>query len=242
MGDQVWTWRKLLTQREWTRSIGRGVRLVAWDLPGHGDSPEPPPGLDGDLQLRAQLIAQRLLGATQALGCGRDTVWVGNSFGGAIATWVALKRPDQVRGLVLLAPGGMRAQRLATLAKDTLATPTADSLREFRQRAYAKPQPDYPSWIWRAAAERAKRSPVSRILKVQQDEDDLTVPIHSLAVPTWVLWGKQDRILPLENGQGFREIPKASLREWREIEGCGHLPQKECSEDVFRVVLSAASA
>ena len=61
MGDSVVTWRKLLGHREWLSRVSRPVKLLAWDLPAHGRTPEPANNPDGDLQLRAQAQAQRLL-------------------------------------------------------------------------------------------------------------------------------------------------------------------------------------
>jgi len=239
MGDSVLTWRKILTKREWLSGVHEPVKLLAWDLPGHGKTPEPPKNPDGELQLRAQLMAQRLLGATQQQGCGPNTIWVGNSLGGWVSSWVALKRPDQVKGLVLVAPAGFTSQRVASIGSEILAQPTVESLRAFRQSAYAKPQPELPAWVWRAAVERVKKSPVMRVRAAQQPEDDLDAPIRHLGVPTRVVWGKQDRILPLEKSAGIREIPAGSLVKWQEIDDCGHLPQKECPEPVIDAIVEA---
>ncbi|NDD90794.1 alpha/beta fold hydrolase [bacterium] len=241
MGDSVLTWKKMMTGRDWVARLKKPIRLVAWDLPGHGRSPEPDRNPNGELQLRAQSMAQRLLGATQHLGCGPNTVWVGNSLGGWVSTWVALKRPDQVKALILAAPAGMKSQRVASLGSSLIAAPTVESLRQFRQQAYAKPQKDYPEWVWRAAVERVKKSPVARVRSAQLPEDDLDSPIKTLQVHTQVLWGKQDRILPIGQSQGFREIPKQFLVDWREVEDCGHLPQKECPGPLIDMILEAVN-
>jgi pimeloyl-ACP methyl ester carboxylesterase len=239
MGDSVLTWRKILTKRDWLSRLHEPVKLLAWDLPGHGKTPEPPKTADGDLQLRAQLMAQRLLGATQQQGCGPNTIWVGNSLGGWVSSWVALKRPDQVKGLVLVAPAGMKSQRVSSIGSEILAEPTVESLKAFRQRAYAKPQPDFPSWVWTAAVQRVKKSPVARVRAAQEPEDELDAPIHHLGVPTRVIWGKQDQILPLQASAGFREIPSSSLVKWQEVDDCGHLPQKECPEPLIDAIVEA---
>jgi pimeloyl-ACP methyl ester carboxylesterase len=242
MGDSVVTWRKILTKRDWLARVQQPVKLIAWDLPGHGKTPEPVNNPDGELQLRAQLMAQRLLGATQERGCGPDTVWVGNSLGGWVSTWVALKRPDQVKGLVLAAPAGMTGQRVSSVGAEILAQPTVESLKAFRQQAYAKQQPELPTWVWRAAVERVKKSPVKRVRAAQQPEDDLDQPVRKISVPTRVIWGKQDQILPLEKSSGFRNIPAASLVKWTEVQDCGHLPQKECPDPLIDAIVEAIHA
>ncbi len=239
MGDSVVTWRKILAKRDWLARVQKPVKLIAWDLPGHGKTPEPVKNPDGELQLRAQLLAQRLLGATQEQGCGPDTIWVGNSLGGWVSTWVALKRPDQVKGLVLAAPAGLSSQRVSSVGAEVLAQPTVESLKAFRQQAYAKPQPELPAWVWRAAVERVGKSPVKRVRAAQQPEDDLDQPVRKISVPTRVIWGKRDQILPLETSSGFRNIPATSLVKWTEVEECGHLPQKECPEPVINAIIES---
>jgi pimeloyl-ACP methyl ester carboxylesterase len=73
----------------------RGVRTVAPDRPGAGGS------TPGDPALRAQ--AGAVLHAADALA-GGPAVWVGHSWGAAVALQAALLRPDRVRALVLVAP------------------------------------------------------------------------------------------------------------------------------------------
>jgi pimeloyl-ACP methyl ester carboxylesterase len=242
MGDSVLTWRKLLAKREWLSRVQKPVKLIAWDLPGHGKTPEPPKNPDGELQLRAQLLAQRLLGATQQQGCGPDTIWVGNSLGGWVATWVALKRPDQVKALVLAAPAGLSSQRVAAVGAEVLGEPTVESLKAFRQQAYAKPQPELSAWVWKALVARVQKSPVKRVRSAQQPEDDLDQPVRTISVPTRVIWGRQDQILPLDKSSGFRQIPAASLVSWKEVDECGHLPHKECPDSVSNAIIESIEA
>jgi len=240
MGDSVLTWRKVLTRRDWLKSMSRPVKLLAWDLPGHGHTPEPSRNREGDLQLRVQAMAHRLLGATQAQGCGPNTVWVGNSLGGWVSTWVALKRPDQVQALVLLAPAGVASQlEIESSVTSNLAEPTVASLKEFRSRAYAKAPPEYPEWIWRAAVERVKKSAVQRIRLAQTADDNLQSQLGRLQVPVQVLWGKQDRVLPIDKSVDFKRLATAEHLKWTELDGCGHLPQKECPEPTTRALIEA---
>jgi pimeloyl-ACP methyl ester carboxylesterase len=78
-----------------TALAAHGLRTVAPDRPGAGGS------TPGDPGLRAQARAVARAGTAMA---GGRAVWVGHSWGAAVAVEAALARPEQVRALVLLAP------------------------------------------------------------------------------------------------------------------------------------------
>jgi pimeloyl-ACP methyl ester carboxylesterase len=117
-----------------------------------------------------------------------------------------------------------------------LENPSVESIQEFRARAFAKKQEDYPRWVWQAALERIRSSSVRRTRAAMTPEDSLDASLGKLNAPTIVIWGKQDRILPLEASQDFRRLAPESISSFREVDDCGHLPQKECPESVVTAV------
>jgi pimeloyl-ACP methyl ester carboxylesterase len=76
--------------------LSRDTDVVLYDLRGHGRSDRPPGGytLDDSVEDLAQLLA--------TLGIDEPVVLVGNSFGGTIALYTAMHRPDLVAGLGLI--------------------------------------------------------------------------------------------------------------------------------------------
>ena len=76
-------------------------RLVAPDYPGHGFSGEAAGAVTPEALFEAMTAALDALLVEPA-------VLVGNSLGGAFAMHYAISRPDRVRALVLLSPGGAR--------------------------------------------------------------------------------------------------------------------------------------
>jgi pimeloyl-ACP methyl ester carboxylesterase len=76
--------------------VGRGLRVVAVDVRGHGDS-DTSFSEHGDVATASDLVA-----LLESLG--EPAVLLGNSFGGSAAVLAAADRPDVVRGLVLLSP------------------------------------------------------------------------------------------------------------------------------------------
>ncbi len=79
-------------------ALGDSVHSVSWDLRGHGESDVPPPGnytRDHALADMERIVAS----------AGTPAVLVGHSLGGYLALAYALRHPDQVAGLVLVAAG-----------------------------------------------------------------------------------------------------------------------------------------
>ncbi|GAB35735.1 alpha/beta hydrolase [Gordonia otitidis] len=92
-----------------------GLRVIAPDLLGHGRSPwRPPWGIDDHVEAVADVVAMHLGDAVRF-------VLVGHSFGGAIATRLAVGMPDRIRRLVLLDPAqGLNPVFALEAATDTL--------------------------------------------------------------------------------------------------------------------------
>lgn len=244
IGDAGTTWRHVMGDRRWMAQIAEPMRLVAWELPGHGRSERPAATAEGTSELEPRRMARRLLEATRAAGCTGKSVWVGNSLGGWVAAWAALLAPEQVRGLVLLAPAGLAIQADVggTVAKGVraLAEPSIPSVKEFWDRANARPDSGYPDWVWEAVIQRLQRSVVRRALVAQTSADRLDAHLGKVRVPTVVVWGKQDRILYPKDGEAFRRLAPEIMSSSREVDDCGHLPQKECPQavtDAIRDVL-----
>lgn len=78
--------------------LSENYRVIAIDRPGHGDS-DRPKGKEASVEYQAQLLHETFAD----LGIKRP-VLVGHSWGGSLALCYALKYPDDVAGMVLLAP------------------------------------------------------------------------------------------------------------------------------------------
>lgn len=86
-----------VSARSWTnqlRGLGQVLRVLAIDLPGHGDS-------EAISEARLEAYADAARGALDALGTG-PVFAAGHSLGGAVAQLFAARHPDAVTGLVLV--------------------------------------------------------------------------------------------------------------------------------------------
>ncbi|MBS1678863.1 MAG: alpha/beta hydrolase [Actinobacteria bacterium] len=122
--------------------LGRGRRVVAIDLSGHGDSGR-------RLEYTPEVWADEALAAVVGLAGGRATI-VGHSMGGLVAVVAAARRPDLVAGLVLVdtgirrgdsetgsVPRGTPARAMRTFASREAAV---ESIRLFPAQPVVNPE------------------------------------------------------------------------------------------------------
>ncbi|PYN85756.1 MAG: hypothetical protein DMD87_21430 [Candidatus Rokuibacteriota bacterium] len=223
-----------MSARSWMKqlqSLPGAVRLIALDLPGHGES-DPAPG--ASVEDYAAVVADFLI----ALDCG-PVVVVGHSLGGSIAIALAARRPALVQGLVLIAscvtlplvdsvgerlvaylPGPLRRLFFFSMAKKVLFAPgaPADAIAITMQELRAC----RPETI--AADVRTARAM------------DLTEQAAALDVPALVLAGSRDRLTT----PALAERLSASIRRsrLRIVDGAGHMLPLEAAERVNREIVT----
>lgn len=218
----MWCWDAIVPAL-----AGAGHRVLRYDLYGRGLSASPPVAHE-----RALFVAQGLE-LLDALGLDRAPLhWVGFSFGGAIATLLALARPGRVRSLALVAPvlcfeAGNRVVRLARLPIVGPAFVRGVVIRKATARA---------AWMWkaappadreryRAAFEAQMRRPgFARALLSYLRSDalgDYTAAYREAgrhaqlaAVPQLLAWGTADRDIPAAHTARIRAaLPGAHTLE-----------------------------
>jgi pimeloyl-ACP methyl ester carboxylesterase len=66
---------------------------------------------------------------------------------------------------------------------------------------------------------------------IPPNADELLAKVKTITVPTFILWGREDGIIPLKVGELLHEaIPNSVLEV---IERCGHIPQEEKPEETI---------
>ncbi len=186
-------------------------RVIALDLRGHGLSDQPASGYD-----MPQLV-QDLETALTLLKVKGKIVLVGHSFGGAVATEYALKHPDRVERLVIMATAG--EFKLQPLLRFALGLPNW-LLRLFR--------PFTRTWLF-APAPILKQFYFQNMAKWKGWEK-----FSSLAVPTLVIRGNRD--LVFERARFERVTGSIPGAEEADIGVSGHLVMLERREAVNRAL------
>ena len=221
---------------------GAGFRVIAPDLLGYGYSGKPRE-LDYTIGSQARLIVSLL----KQLGIDRAHV-VGSSYGGAIAATVALDNPEVVEKLILVgavtnnAPTRYLLMRLfsSPIIGDILSPLLVGSRRLLRARM--KGVYDRHEWVLDEKRLHARHLPLQTrgthraIIRTVRhwDADRVSRDAHLLGQPTLLLWGDNDREVPLSDGERLhQEIPHSRLIVFRE---CGHLPHEEYPEAFTKVV------
>jgi pimeloyl-ACP methyl ester carboxylesterase len=237
------TWRHVLP------SLADHVTVIAPDLPGHGRSEKP----RGDYSLGnyASVLRDLLI----ALGHDRATL-VGQSLGGGIAMQFAYQYPERAERLVLVDSGGLgqdvhlglRALALPG-AELVLAAGCASPLRSLGdgvgsllRRIGLRPTAVVDE-IWRSYAslgEAATREAFVHTLRSVIDVAGQRVDARNrlylaAAMPTLLIWGDEDHIIPVKHAYEARDaIPGSRLEIFK---GAGHFPHCEDPERFVRVLL-----
>lgn len=228
-GDSYATWEG------WAGELKKAHRVISLDLPGHGLTAAPA-GTLIDREAQARLVLR--FGEQLKLP---PYVLVGNSMGGGVAWQLALLAPQALRGLVLVdAAGWPMPPSTPSLAFRILAHPWGRALLEridnrplIRQGLAA--QVGDKTLITDELVDRwalYQRYPGHRsILMSVAPGAQASVTAERLAglhLPTLVLHGEIDPILPLEHSRRFAAaIAGAELIVYP---GIGHLPQREIAQ------------
>jgi pimeloyl-ACP methyl ester carboxylesterase len=231
----------LHTWEGWAAALRARHRVISFDLPGFGLTG---PRADGDY--RGDTYAQFVLRLMDTLKVQRF-VLAGNSLGGEIAWRTAVLAPHRVARLVLVdaagypftpehLPLGFRLARLpgAGLLIGHL-TPRSLVERSVRD-VYGDPSKVTPELVDRyyelSLREGNRQALVQRFQQLQHGED--AGRIATLRMPTLVLWGGRDRLVPPDNAQRFaRDIPGSRLVVFDDL---GHVPQEEDPQRTVKAV------
>lgn len=229
-GADMSTWLALV------RALGTRDRVLAPDLPGHGDST-----LDVALDYSIPAQADRLLQWLAALELG--PVWcVGSSMGGAIALRLAHVAPQAVAGLVLIGSAGAQSRpswllrQMEQGGRNVMAD--IDSIDGYRRMlAVAMVKPLYlPTWVLRLLLdEKVRHAAVDR--KVMADIEhslDQRHVLQGIQAPTLILWGRDDRIMHVDDADLLQRSIAASHKEI--LDGTGHVPMVERPRRVARSI------
>ena len=221
--------------------------LYLLDLLGSGESAKP---RAADYSIRAH--SRRLLAFLEREGLSGVTL-VGHSLGGAVALLAAIEaRQGGRKGLlksavVIAGPGYLQSLPLiARIFRLPLAGALFISLyapknwvRVGLRAAYFDQRLVDREHVVRYAPcyqdREARRALVETCRQlVPSDCDEISACYGTLRLPMLLLWGRQDRIVPLSQGERLeRAIPGARLTV---LEECGHNPQEEKPQETFEIV------
>jgi pimeloyl-ACP methyl ester carboxylesterase len=165
---------------------------------------------------------------------------VGNSLGGWVAAWTAIKYPNRVEKIILADAAGLKPAEVDFNLIYSLNYSTRDEIRQlvklifYNQAIFGSEAFIDQSMNVRVAAGDGYTIN-SLIESIKRSEDFLDGQLAKIQKPTLIIWGKQDGLLKLADGERFkREIAGSELIVFDQ---CGHVPQVEKAADFNAAVL-----
>ena len=209
-------------------ALAKNYHVYVPDQIGFGESDKPL------IDYRIGTLVDFLDGFYKKLGITKAIV-VGNSLGGWTAAAFTLAHPDKVDRLVLvdsagysLAKTGVQAQRelLQVLNPSTVASEKALMGTILANKAMVT-----DAFAEGAFAQHMRRGDgytIDRFLdSLLRNEDVIDGKLGAIKVPTLVVWGREDGLIPLSAGQMMGTEIAGSQTVI--LDHCGHVPQIECA-------------
>lgn len=156
-----------------------------------------------------------------------DVVVVGNSFGGWLASELALLNSPRVSALVILNGGGIRPlDSLGKLSPAELSRLAHHDPSKFSMANLSDEQ---------KAAVAASQQAIVVYGGPTMSDPTLEERLKAINVPTLVVWGESDQLMDTEYGRALaRAIPGA---EYRQLSEAGHLPQLEKTQATAETII-----
>jgi pimeloyl-ACP methyl ester carboxylesterase len=241
LGENSYSWGRVVP------ALAAAHTVIAPDLPGFGDS-DPVPTAPAP-----QHLADATAGFLDTLAAGPATL-VGNSLGGTVALHLALRHCRHVARLVLVASAGLGryahpllcaltlpgyGDLTTALGRTRFGAPPRAWLRA--PLLFANPSLAPPDWL--AEQERLARLPshlptTLAALRAQMSplgQRHVMLPaLAGVQVPTLVVWGANDMVLPPAHAYGA--VGRLRRGHVEIVPACGHLPQLERPERLVAVL------
>ena len=167
--------------------LAERYRVIALEVPGFGNS------VANERSPSYPVLGATMAGAVKTLGLGRFNLW-GTSFGSIVALWWAIGDAAAIDALVLEAP--------AAIVPEGAVRPSGTP-EEMRRRLFAHPerQPIRPAED--PAVVARMRALMGRLPRPSRAETE--AQLAELQVPTLVVFGTEDAVVPAEMGRVYRE-------------------------------------
>lgn len=237
----------------WERNIAalaQAHRVFAVDITGFGRTDKP------EVDYTFQMMADFVLDFMNAAGIEKATL-VGNSMGGGISITVAAQAPERVEKIVLVAPVGLGrglspVMRLMTLPVigNVLTKPGRQGVVRQMQLCLYDPSKAGEDLIDRVSEIGMVPGNQRSFLSLLRETGNITgvkkgiiagfqEHLKKIRLPILMIWGRQDRILPVSDGEAA--LGKMAGARLHIMDQAGHFPQIDKPGEFNLVVLDFLS-
>ena len=242
-GASTFSWREVIDP------LSEYGVVIAYDRPAFGLT-ERPLNWEGANPYTQESNIALLLGLMDEMGI-EQAILVGNSAGGTLGTAFTLEHPNRVQALIQVNAAIYQTRPDVPILNWLFSTPQVDHIGPLIARRLAGGQGDAfirSAWSDPSQVEENPEIIAGYRRPLMADNWDRALWEHTKAasapglaerlidiqVPTLVIAGADDQIVPLEASLRLAEdIPGTSLVV---IENCGHLPQEECPVDFLAAI------
>ena len=217
-------------------SLAEKHRVLALDLPGHGQSVKT--NVDPSLSGMATFVRKFLDGLSVS-----SVHVVGHSMGGAIAMQLASDSPETVKSLGLICSAGLGPDINSDYLRGFVEAQSQQELKLVLQQLFADESLVNLQLVnnllnyKRMDGVEASLNALSETLISAGEQTFLTDNIVASGIPVLVIWGKQDRIIPVSHAQNY-SAAGGSCVEVEIFDSAGHMVQMEKAYDVNRSLLN----
>jgi pimeloyl-ACP methyl ester carboxylesterase len=228
----------LHTWQQWVDRLGKDYRIIRYDQPGHGLT-GPHPKDDYSAKAFVDLVDR----VAKNRGLGKFYLG-GNSMGGWVTHEYAKANPDKLLGIILVDAGGAPENKAKSLPIGfrIAFTPGLNKLMQVitprsvietslkqsvsNQAVVTKAEVDEYWELLRYPGNRAATG--KRFAQYGSRNTPATMSEATRAVPALILWGEDDKLIPVESTKWFQTQYKDQVTHI--YKGIGHLPMEEAAE------------
>ncbi|MGB6784615.1 MAG: alpha/beta hydrolase [Nitrosotalea sp.] len=217
--------------------LSKKYRVIALDLIGYGQSDKP------QVDYTPEFFRDSVLGFLETLSL-QKTVMVGTSLGGEIVAECAATQNPLIKKIVMVAPAGIMKSHTPVLDAYTMAAlyPNHESVKIAYQMMMGENKEISPqsveNFISNMTRPNSKMVFLSTLLGMK-NSPVITEKLKLIKVPTLLIWGKEDKMIPIEYSKEFvSSIPGC---DFVVMNGCGHTPYEEKPNEFSKLVLDFLS-
>ena len=169
----------------------------------------------------------------------QNPIILGSSFGGQLAIEYSLTYKDFFKKMILVSPAGTLEKPTYVLSQYIFSGlyPTNENVhRAFEMMAnnkeYVVDDATVKDYVNRMRLPNSKYSLISTLLAMRKDQS-LRKRLIEIAIPTLVIWGRNDTTIPVENIEYFNQMPNVTTLI---LEGSGHSPYVEKPLEFYKII------
>ena len=239
-GASVFSWREVV------EPLAQYGTVIAYDRPAFGLT-ERPLEWEGESPYGPQAQVDIVLGLMDELGVEK-AILVGNSAGGTVSMQVALQHPERVEALILVDAAVYAGGGAPSWSRPILKTPQMNHVGPLIARQLQAQGVEFIKTAWHDPSKITQdifdgyQKPLQIAnwdkalwqLTVASEESGLVERLAKITMPTLVITGDDDRIVPTEQSLRLAdELPNAELKV---IAQSGHLPHEEKPVEFMQAV------